>query len=69
RAFHFLPDTPAIYAEWERLVTTLSIVDALSFDARLVAMMHVYGLTHILTFNTADFRHFPGITVVDPRNV
>src|SRR5437867_2002340 len=29
-AFQFLPETPAIYAEWEELVTTLSIVAALS---------------------------------------
>jgi predicted nucleic acid-binding protein len=69
RAFHFLPETAAIYVEWEGLVTTLSIAAALSYDARLVAVMRVYGLTHVLTFNTTDFGHFPGITVVDPGNV
>jgi predicted nucleic acid-binding protein len=69
RAFVLLPDTPDIYAEWEGLVTALSIADALSYDARLVAVMRVHGLTHILTFNAADFRHFPGITVVDPATV
>jgi predicted nucleic acid-binding protein len=69
RAFHLLPETPAIYSEWEGLVTSLGISDALSYDARLVAVMRVHGLTHILTFNTTDFAHFPGIVVVDPVSV
>lgn len=30
------------------------------------AMMNVHGLTHILTFNAADFARFPGLTVLDP---
>ena len=69
RAFHFLPDTPDIYTHWEGLVTTLGIAGAHSYDARLVAVMRAYGLTHILTFNTADFALFPGIIVVDPATV
>jgi predicted nucleic acid-binding protein len=38
-------------------------------DARLVAVMHVHGLTHLLTLNTVDFIRYPGITVVHPQNV
>jgi predicted nucleic acid-binding protein len=68
-AFRFLPDTPGIYAEWEGLVTSLGISDARSYDARLVAVMRVYGLTHILTFNVADFAFVPGIIVLDPASV
>jgi predicted nucleic acid-binding protein len=68
-AFRFLPDTQVIYTEWEGLVTSLGISDARSFDARLVAVMRVYGLTHVLTFNGADFALIPGIIVVDPASV
>jgi len=39
------------------------------FDARLVALMHVHSVTRILTFNTEDFHRYPGIVVVDPREV
>jgi hypothetical protein len=31
--------------------------------------MQVYAVTDILTFNVADFRRFPGITVIDPVQV
>jgi hypothetical protein len=35
-------------------------------EARLVAAMHVHGVTHLLTLNDQDFTRFDGITVVDP---
>jgi predicted nucleic acid-binding protein len=38
-------------------------------DARLAAAMRVHGMTHILTFNPADFQRYPGITVVHPANL
>ncbi len=67
--FRFLPDHPDIYQEWETLATTFGITDTHVYDARLVAVMHVYQLTHILTFNMADFQPFTGITVLDPQTV
>jgi predicted nucleic acid-binding protein len=36
------------------------------FDARLVAVMLTYGITHILTMNRADFQRYAGITVEEP---
>jgi hypothetical protein len=38
-------------------------------DTRLVAAMRVYRVTHLLTFNVADFGRFPGITTVHPQSV
>lgn len=69
--FTLLPDTPAIYPAWEQIVTTFSVQGKQVHDARLVAAMQVHGITHILTFNTADFlRYQPlGITVVQPASV
>jgi len=67
--FTVLDDTPAVRPEWERLVIVHRVIGRTAHDARLVAAMLVHGLTHILTFNTGDFKRFPGITVLDPTVV
>ena len=38
-------------------------------DTRLVAVMKVHKVTHLLTFNTEDFKRYDGITIVDPKDV
>ena len=67
--FSVLPDTAAIYLEWRRLVLTHKVKGVNVHDARLVAVMLVYGVTHILTFNTDDFKRFVEITVVHPSQI
>ena len=66
--FPLLEDTAAIYPEWRRLVVTFSVSGVQVHDARLVATMKQYAVTHILTLNTADFIRYSteGITAVDP---
>ncbi len=71
-AFSIADDTPAIYPEWRRLVTTYNVTGLPSHDARLLAIMHVYGIENVLTFNAADFRRYvagEGINIVDPTTV
>jgi predicted nucleic acid-binding protein len=53
-----LPDSPAAYEEWKRLVSTHAVSGAKVHDARLVALMSVHGIRRILTFNTEDFARF-----------
>lgn len=67
--FLFLPDSPAIYPEWERLVTQHAVSGRDSHDTRIVAAMNVHGITHLLTFNKDDFKRFPSITVLLPSEV
>ena len=69
--FPLLPDLPAVYSEWRRLVVNYDVSGVQVHDARLVAAMISYGVTHILTFNTADFaRYIPaGVVAVDPATV
>lgn len=69
RFLTLLPDTPAIYAEWRRLVVTHSVSGVQVHDARLVAAMRVHGVTNLLTFNTEDFTRYPGITVFHPQDI
>lgn len=67
--FHFLPELPAIYEEWRRIVEAHGVSGMQVFDARLAAAMNVYGIKSILTFNLADFKRFSGIEVVHPEGV
>lgn len=67
--FTLLPDNSDIFREWEQLVHQHKVIGKQAHDARLVAAMTIHKLTHILTFNTADFKRFDGITVVNPASV
>jgi predicted nucleic acid-binding protein len=71
RIFPLLPDAPAIYPEWRRLVVAYGVSGIQAYDARLAAAMIVHHVMHILTFNTADFaRYAPeGIVAVDPTTI
>jgi predicted nucleic acid-binding protein len=67
--FTLLDDTPAIFPQWEQLVTQYQVSGKNAHDARLVAAMMVHGLGRILTFNASDFQRYPPLTVLDPRQV
>lgn len=67
--FPLLPDTAAIFPEWERLVSRHQVKGKEAHDARLVAAMLAHKVTHLLTFNTDDFKRYPQITAVNPRDV
>jgi predicted nucleic acid-binding protein len=71
--FILLDEVAAIYPTWKRIVQTVGVIGKQVHDARLVAVCHVYGLSHILTFNVRDFQRFttlpPGLVVVDPQTV
>lgn len=71
--FPLLADTSDIYPTWKTLVSALGVIGKQVHDARLVAVCHVHGVTHLLTFNVAHFarmsRFGPGLTVVDPASV
>ena len=71
--FPLLAETPDIYPAWKALVQTLSVIGKQVHDARLVAVCHVYGITHLLTFNVQHITRFaafgPGLIVVDPHTV
>jgi predicted nucleic acid-binding protein len=64
--FTVLPDNEMIHWEWRRLVVSYGVSGVQVDDARLVAVMRVHGITHLLTFNQADFVRYRDITVVHP---
>jgi predicted nucleic acid-binding protein len=67
--FLWLDESPLVYGVWEGLVTGTPIIGKNAHDARLVAAMTVHGLTHLLTFNGQDFRQYPAIIAVAPRDI
>jgi predicted nucleic acid-binding protein len=64
-----LPDSPATYAEWKRLVIKYGVMGTKVHDTRLVAAMNVHGIGRILSFNDADFRRYDEIEVLHPTTV
>lgn len=72
-AFPLLAETPDIFPAWKALVGGLGVIGKQVHDARLVAVCHVYGVSHLLTFNVGHFSRFagfgPGVVVVDPASV
>jgi predicted nucleic acid-binding protein len=66
KLFSLLPDVPEIYTEWKRVVATHNVQGVKVHDARLVAIMTVYSLDSLLTFNSSDFARFSNITAIHP---
>lgn len=67
--FAVLGDVPALLDEWKQVMAAYKVTGKPAHDARLVAAMLVHGLTHLLTFNDADFRRYAGITPLNPAGV
>ena len=72
-AFPLLEESPAIYPAWRDLADTIGSIGKQVHDARLVAVCHVHGVTHLLTFNVGHFTRLasvpPGVVVVDPSSL
>ena len=72
-SFGLLHETPDIYPAWKALVAALGVIGKQVHDARLVAVCHVHKVTHLLTFNLAQFNtlstYGPGLIIVDPATV
>lgn len=69
RLFALLPETAWVFEEWERLVTTHRVSGKNTYDARIVAVIKVHGITRILTFNVQDFTRFEDISAVHPETL
>jgi predicted nucleic acid-binding protein len=64
-----LPDTPAVYAEWKRIIVVHGVSGVKVHDARLVATMKTHGVRSLLTFDVDDFKRYTGIDVMHPKVV
>jgi len=62
--FHLLRDERRIYEHWLQLVGKYEVKGKQVHDARLVAAMLRHNVSHLLTFNAADFARYTEVTVV-----
>jgi predicted nucleic acid-binding protein len=69
RYCRLLPETLATHQQWRRLVIQHAVLGVQVHDAMLAAVMHVHGVTHLLTFNKPDFKRFQGVVAVNPVDV
>jgi len=67
--FSVLPDSPAAYTIWRRLLSKHEVIGTKVHDAYLAATMEAHGILQILTFNTSDFARYGEIQAVDPRTL
>jgi predicted nucleic acid-binding protein len=67
--FPLVPETPAVYDQWRRLVVQADVTGPQVHDARMVAIMLVHGISHLLTCDLGHFRRYPSITVVHPAQI
>ena len=66
--FPLLPETPAVFDEWLRLVKKHRVIGKQVHDSKLVAMRNTHQVDRLLTFNTADFRVF-GELAISPDEI
>ena len=69
KQFRLLPESLATHQEWRRLVRLHNVKGVQVHDTMLAAVMNVYGITHLLTFNKPDFKRFGNLDVVSPADV
>lgn len=67
--FSVLRDERGVLDPWQNLALATRANGKQSHDVRLVAAMQRHGLTHLLTFNVADFKRFSMIELLDPQHL
>ncbi len=71
--FPLVEEIPAIYPAWQAIVQAAGVIGKQVHDARLVAVCHAHGVTHLLTFNEVHFARLaslpPGLIVVSPMTI
>lgn len=69
RDYILLRDERGIFDRWRSLIRTYDVLGKNAHDARLVAAMLRHGLTHLITFNTADFVRYSGVVAHAPAAI
>jgi predicted nucleic acid-binding protein len=67
--FPLLADTADVFTHWLQLVSTFDIKGKKVHDARLVAVMSVYEIPRLLTYNVTDFKSFSHISAIRPQDI
>lgn len=66
--FEFLPDMPATFTEWRKLVLDYKVTGVQVHDTKLVASMNVHKVKCLVTLNEKDLKRF-SINVIHPKDI
>mgnify|MGYP002086948034 CR=1 FL=1 len=66
--FELLPDTPATFTEWRKLVSDYRVIGVQIHDTKLVASMNVHKIEYLVTLNEKDLKRF-SIKVINPKDI
>jgi predicted nucleic acid-binding protein len=69
KSLALLPDVPAIYRAWKQIVAAHKVQGVKVYDARLAAIMRVYAVESVLTFNSVDFERFTNVRAIHPSSL
>ena len=67
--FQLLPDNPATFYEWRKLVSDYKISGLQVHDTKIAASMNIHNISTLVTFNEKDFKRFVGINVINPKDI
>ena len=67
--FHIAEDNPLVTQHLLNLMEQMTIGGKQVHDANIVATMQAYGITRLLTHNTADFTRFSHLITLVPLDV
>jgi predicted nucleic acid-binding protein len=65
--FTLFRDERGVFTLWRGLVKQHDAKGKSAYDARLVAAMKRHRISHMVTFNVADFRRYREIEIIDAR--
>ncbi|GIV19091.1 MAG: hypothetical protein KatS3mg023_0842 [Armatimonadota bacterium] len=68
-AHDVLVENAEIFQVWRRVVIDYRVLGRQVWDARIAAIMKLHGISHLLTFNTQDFRRFGFLKAWSPQDV
>jgi predicted nucleic acid-binding protein len=66
--FTFMPDSAAVFFEWERLVVQYGAKGKHAHDIRLIAAMSVHGIRRIFSYDR-EFSRYQEIATITPEAV
>lgn len=68
-----LPEPAGLYPLWRHLIRAAGVQGVQAHDARLAAFCGAATISHLLSFNAADFTRYapltPGLTIVHPATL
>ncbi len=67
--FATVPEDERLFGIWWRIVQDYKVLGRQVWDARIAAILRLYGIPHLLTFNTQDFLRFDFLKAWSPEKV